>query len=34
VEEIACPTNLIVTDTGQPIVNENSQPLLFIKPAA
>jgi len=34
VEEIACPTNLIVTETGQPIVNENGQPLLFIKPAA
>ena len=34
VEEIACPTNLIVTETGQPIVKENGQPLIFIKPQA
>ena len=34
VEEIVCPTNLILTEAGQPIVNENGQPLIFIKPQA
>jgi len=33
VEEVVCPTNLILTEAGQPIINENGQPLLFIKPA-
>lgn len=34
VEEVVCPTNLILTDAGQPIVNENGIPLMFIKPQA
>ena len=34
VEEMICPTNLILTETGQPLVNESGIPLIFIKPAA
>ena len=34
VEEVICPTNLILTETGQPLVNENGQLLIYIKPAA
>ena len=34
VEEVVCPTNLILTEAGQPIINENGQPLFFIKPTA
>lgn len=34
VEAIACPTNLILTKASQPILTENGQPLIFIKPQA